>query len=236
MTTPDIRWFDRLEGTNRTALALANEGEVGPLWVAAREQTAGRGRLDRDWVSPPGNLYASYLCPITPDMALPSLSLVVGLAVADTLDAVLAGAAPVTLKWPNDVLVAGRKVSGVLLEMTKGAVVIGIGINITSAPSGVRYPATAISDHIGMAPGPEDLLGRLDECLLARLAAWRQQGFDGALKSDWLARGPDVGTPLKVSMGSAVKTGTFGGVDDSGALVLVEPDGNTTLVSVGDVS
>ena len=140
--------YDTLASTNAEALALARAAERGPLWIAARQQTAGRGRRGNAWVSPPGNLYATLLLtdPAPPDCA-PQLSFVAVLALYDAI----AACAPalreaLALKWPNDLLCRGAKLAGILIEGERAAealaVAIGIGVNCESHPSQTPYPAT----------------------------------------------------------------------------------------------
>jgi BirA family biotin operon repressor/biotin-[acetyl-CoA-carboxylase] ligase len=154
---------DVLGSTNAEALAKARGGDTGPLWVAAGEQTAGRGRRGREWISTPGNLYATLLLfdPAPADTAA-QLAFVAGLAVYDAL---LECARELTeglaLKWPNDVLYANRKLAGILIEseMASGklAVAIGIGVNCVRHPAQTSFPATDLAEA-GCKVSPESLL------------------------------------------------------------------------------
>src|SRR6266853_2881802 len=140
-----------LGSTNAEALQLARQGEHGPLWITADRQTAGRGRRGRAWISPPGNLHASLL--LTQPAAAehwPQLSFVAALAIHDAVVAVADHLKPLlAIKWPNDVLLAGAKFAGILIEgegkEEEGAVAIGIGVNCAAHPAGTDYPATDLA-------------------------------------------------------------------------------------------
>src|SRR5262249_17802549 len=139
-----------LGSTNAEALSLARAGERGPLWITALEQTAGRGRRGRAWISPPGNLYASLLLvdPAAPER-WPQLSFVAARALHDAVAEVAPDCASrLPIKWPNVVLLAGRKLAGLLIEGgggEGGAVAVGIGVNCASHPPGMEYPATDLA-------------------------------------------------------------------------------------------
>ena len=133
---------DTVGSTNTEALALAQAGERGPLWITARRQNAGRGRRGRVWVSEPGNLYASLLLsdPSPPDRAA-ELSFVAALAVHDAVTSLIARApARLSLKWPNDLLFDGKKFAGILIEGEGPAVVIGVGVNCAHHPKDTDVP------------------------------------------------------------------------------------------------
>src|SRR5215469_2812357 len=134
-----------LGSTNAEALRLARQGERGPLWIAADRQTAGRGRRGRAWISPRGNLYASLL--LTEPAAAEhwsQLSFVAALAMHDAVVEIAGDLKPLlTIKWPNDLLLAGAKLGGILIEAESGisAVVVGIGVNCASHPADTEFPA-----------------------------------------------------------------------------------------------
>src|SRR5947209_11937916 len=137
-----------LGSTNAEALNLARQGERGPLWVTARRQSAGRGRRGRAWISPPGNLYATLLLTApAPGERWPQLSFVAALAVHDALVEVASDCRPLmAIKWPNDLLLAGAKFAGVLIEGEgDGAVAVGIGVNCARHPADTDYPATDLA-------------------------------------------------------------------------------------------
>jgi BirA family biotin operon repressor/biotin-[acetyl-CoA-carboxylase] ligase len=233
--------YDTLGSTNAEALALARAGERGPLWVSAQCQTAGRGRRGRAWVSEPGNLYASLLMTDpAPAARVAELSFVAALAVRDAIaEAVPALAPRLAFKWPNDVLLAGEKVAGILIEgeVTRGepaTVVIGIGVNCVSHPSEAAFPATDLRAR-GAGISPQELLANLSVALFNRLAQWdRGNGFAG-IRAEWLASAHAVGATVRVSDGSGEQTGRFAGLDDTGRLLLDLADGTRREIAAGDV-
>jgi BirA family biotin operon repressor/biotin-[acetyl-CoA-carboxylase] ligase len=232
-------WRDSIDSTNEEARRLAAGGERGPLWIAAGEQTSGRGRLGRGWISPPGNLYATFLVTLPTSLATAAqASLVAALAMADTVRA-LAPAATVRLKWPNDVLIAGEKVSGILVETLEQApcgvtLAIGCGLNIAHAPEGQRRPATALVRH-GSPAGPREALETLAAAMDRGLAAWRLgEGFDD-IRARWMAAAGGAGERIAVDIGGSRTEGAFAGIDRDGALRLVLADGSERIVRAGDV-
>jgi BirA family biotin operon repressor/biotin-[acetyl-CoA-carboxylase] ligase len=232
--------FDALGSTNEEALVRARRGERGPLWIVARRQTAGRGRRGRTWVSEPGNLYATLLLtePAPPERAA-ELSFVAALAVHDALAAVAPGsAARLAVKWPNDLLLDGRKLAGILVEGENAggafAVAIGVGVNCSHCPAGTSYPAAALSPA-GFPVTPERLLSVLSRTLLERLAQWRRDGGFAMIRADWLARAAAVGRHIRVSLGEEEVGGRFDGIDEAGRMVLTLQDGTARVVTAGDV-
>ncbi|MCC7274868.1 MAG: biotin--[acetyl-CoA-carboxylase] ligase, partial [Alphaproteobacteria bacterium] len=215
------------------------EGAPDLTLVVAGEQTGGRGRRGRPWRSPPGNLYASLLLrPGCPAQRLPEIGFVAAVAAAEACDALLAPAR-VELKWPNDLLVGGAKVGGILLE-TEGAadaervVALGIGINIACAPEGMPYPAACLS---GITGAPVPLAGVRDGLarrFVAWYARWRDEGF-APVRAAWIAHAPAIGRPLAVRVEKAVLEGAFAGIDEAGALILDLPAGDRRRVLAGDV-
>lgn len=224
----------RIDSTNAEARRRAAAGERGPLWIWADEQTDGRGRRGRSWVSEPGNLYATFLFPLPAKMeTAPQLALVAALAVHDAI-VDLRPALEAAIKWPNDILIGGAKVSGILAEIVHvdpPVVAIGCGINVARAPSGLPYPATALGS--GVEPGA--LLAALDRALSQRLALWDGgAGFD-RLSAHWRERALGIGRPCRVSVMNGEVRGIFRDVAPDGAMVVERPDGSRTLIRAGDV-
>ncbi len=228
--------------TNEEARAHAASGETGSLWITAQTQTEGRGRRDRSWISPAGNLYASLLLtePSPPERA-PELAFVAALAVRDAVVAAAPQlAAQLSLKWPNDLLLAGEKCAGILIEGEAGpgqsvSAVIGIGVNCTSHPSAaIDRPATDLAAH-GAAITPQQLFMRLSATMYLRLAQWdRGTGFS-AIVGDWLESAHGVGEEIIVRNGGNEKHGRFAGLDPSGRLLLELPGGGIEKIAAGDV-
>ncbi len=227
--------------TNKEARRRGERGESGPLWITAVAQMQGRGRMDRVWSSPPGNLYASLLLrePSSFERA-PELAFVAVLALRDAIVAEApALAAQLAFKWPNDVLLAGDKCAGILIEGEiepdkSVTVVIGIGVNCISYPREASFPATDLAAH-GAAMTPEQLFQRLSATMCGRIAQWdRGQGFS-AIRGDWLAIARGLGEKITVRNGGGEKHGRFVGLDSAGRLVLELPGGGTEKISAGDV-
>ena len=227
-----------LGSTNVEALHLARQGEHGPLWITADRQTAGRGRRGRAWVSPPGNLHASLL--LTQPAAAehwPQLSFVAALAIHDALVDVAAHLKPLlAIKWPNDVLLAGAKLAGILIEAESGlsAVAVGIGVNCAFHPADTDFPATDLA-AAGAAVTPAVLFGPLSVKMLGRLAQWNAgQGFS-TIRADWLARAAGMGESVRVRLAERELVGRFESLDEAGGLVLGLPDGSNRTIAAGDV-
>lgn len=202
--------------------------------MVADRQTQGRGRHGRGWASPEGNLHASIL--LRPGLAharLSELGFIAALAVADAVDAVLHGGRA-RLKWPNDVLVDGAKIAGILVEIVEDAVaVIGIGVNVAQAPAAMAYPVTCLREAGAPAAGSAPVLTCLLAALERHLAQWRAHGFAVA-RAAWLARGPAMGERVGVRIGSRIEAGRFAGLDVDGALLL-DGDGALRRVVAGEV-
>jgi BirA family biotin operon repressor/biotin-[acetyl-CoA-carboxylase] ligase len=226
--------------TNTEARLRAQRGEAGPLWVTAAEQTQGRGRMQRSWASPPGNLYASLLLrePASPERA-PELGFVAALALRDAVVAEAAALAPkLAFKWPNDLLLAGKKCAGILIEGDvdvehRVSAVIGIGVNCVSHPAQAAYPATDLAAH-GAGVAPERLFQRLSATMCRRLALWDRGRGISAILADWLSSVSGLGEVITVRNGAGEVHGRFVGLDPSGRLVLETP-GGLEKISAGDV-
>ena len=235
-----IETFEALGSTNEEALARARHGERGSMWISARRQTAGRGRRGRSWVSETGNLYASLLLtdPCPADRAA-ELSFVAALAVHDAIVEVAPALGPrLTLKWPNDVLIDGAKVAGILVEGESIggalAVAIGIGVNCASHPAETSYPATDLA-AAGGAVTTDSLLSALARTTTARLAQWdRSTGF-ASIRADWLKRAGGLGGDIRIVVGAREAAGRFETLDERGRLVLRRADGSTEVLGAGEV-
>jgi BirA family biotin operon repressor/biotin-[acetyl-CoA-carboxylase] ligase len=231
--------FDTIGSTNAEALTRARAGERGPLWITAAHQTAGRGRRGNSWVPSPGNLFATLLLSELPRMEIaPQLSFVAALAVHDAivrctphLDALT------TLKWPNDVLIAAKKVAGLLIEGESGptnSVAIGIGANCASHPLDTSYPATDLGAE-GARTTAATLFSTLTATMVERLAQWRaRDGFAGT-RADWLARAAGLGKPIRVRLTDRELAGRFHGLDEAGRLLLAQDGGAIETIAAGEV-
>jgi BirA family biotin operon repressor/biotin-[acetyl-CoA-carboxylase] ligase len=230
--------FDTLGSTNAEALARARAGERGPLWIVTAEQTAGRGRRGAVWVSKRGNLYATLLLSEpSPKAAAPQLSFVAALALHDAVASLAPQLGPVLkLKWPNDLLLGGAKLAGILIEGEADpvfAVAIGIGVNCAHHPDGTSYPATDLA-AAGALVAPDALHAALVAAMALRLKQWAQgQGF-AAIRADWLKRAAGLGLDIRVRLPEREFSGRFEGLDETGRLLVSE--GNAvTAVGAGEV-
>lgn len=227
---------DTIGSTNAEALRLARAGGRGPLWIAAKSQTAGRGRRGRTWVSAPGNLYASLLLTDpAPPQRCPELSFVAALALHDAIGGRTPGlAGRLVLKWPNDLLIDRHKFAGILIEGEGAAVAVGIGVNCVHHPDGTDTPATDLA-AAGVRATPDSLFGPLSAAMTARLAQWNRGAGFAAIRADWLARAAGIGRPIRVKSGDGELAGAFEGIDETGRLVLRAADGTMQTVAAGDV-
>ncbi len=244
---PDGYGLVRLEdvdSTNAEAVRRANAGEAGPLWICAAQQTLGRGRQGRDWVSEPGNLYASLLLrlPLT-GKSVTGLSFVAALAAFDAADAALAGADPggvLSLKWPNDLMLDRVKTSGILLEAvstgadTPAAVTCGIGMNVSHHPNIADYETTDLHTH-GAVMVPGDVFTHLSKAFVQWFAVWDMgEGFT-SIRREWLERAAGIGEDVRVKLPGEELTGTFIGLDDDGAMILRDAAGGEHRILAGDL-
>jgi BirA family biotin operon repressor/biotin-[acetyl-CoA-carboxylase] ligase len=221
---------------------LARGGAGEGIWLRAERQTAGRGRQGRAWQSPPGNLYVSTLVR-TRAVGEPSpatLALVAAVALEETVSTFLfpgegrgpASASPM-LKWPNDVLIDGAKLSGILLERVGDAVILGFGVNLAHYPDDLDRKATSLAAQ-GITPDPQLFAETLAESFARWVSRWR----DGIapVRERWLARAHPIGTALTARLADGTSLdGLFGGLDGEGALILRLADGTSRVIHAADV-
>ncbi len=233
-----LRFFEQVDSTQQAAMAAAREGaEEGSLF-AAEQQTAGRGRHGHQWSSPPGaGIYASLLLhPRRPAAKLPWLTLAAGLALADAVQAVCGLQSD--LRWPNDLLLQGKKFCGILLECSGEGVdmaaALGFGINVAGSalPAELSPTATALDQHTAAPCRRDRLCIAAVEALLRRYAAW-QQGDDAALRRDWERRS-GYARGLRVRVGGSWE-GVTEGLDEEGFLRVRTATGELRTVVSGEV-
>jgi BirA family biotin operon repressor/biotin-[acetyl-CoA-carboxylase] ligase len=220
--------------TNDDVAALARSGAPERTWLRADTQQGGRGRHGRIWVSPPGNLYASTLVRIRAgDPPAHTLAMVAAVA----LDQLLKAFIPpdrLMIKWPNDLLVDGAKISGILLDGLGDAVVVGIGVNLAHHPDGLDRATTSLT-RFAAAPDPAAFLDELAESFAHWLARWRGEGLAVVLQR-WQARAHPIGTALTIRLPDANGIdGLFDGLDADGALRLRLASGEVRVLHAGDV-
>ncbi|MGH7125885.1 MAG: biotin--[acetyl-CoA-carboxylase] ligase [Stellaceae bacterium] len=232
--------YDALGSTSDEAkrLAEADAEEWTAVW--AREQTAGRGRGRNAFVSPPGNLYVSVILrPARSAAAAAQLGFAAALAVGKAVAALLPMGRDLRYKWPNDVLVDGRKLSGILLESSAASdgaldwLVAGIGVNVASHPAETAWPATSLAALGSTAVDIEDLLHGILDAFQAETTRWLEQGF-APLRDDWLARAYGLGQPVGVRLPRESFSGRFVDLDHDGVL-LVETAAGPRRIAAGEI-
>lgn len=225
--------FDILDSTNEEASRLAASGDNGPVWITTREQTKGRGRRGNAWISQPGNLFATLLMK-APHASAAQLGFAASLAAADAI-ASFSAEDRVTLKWPNDVLLDGRKVAGILLEaLARDSLAIGIGINLLHHPDGTETPAVSVNAATGRSIAADDALAVLAARFAAWYAIWQGQGFAG-LKPHWLKRASGLGRPVRARLAHKEIEGVFEDLDHDGALLLRTMNAGLTRITAAEI-
>jgi len=230
--------------TNTVAMQIAQEGAPSGTWVVADQQTAGRGRSGRAWVSRSGNLHASLILRnVVPLEKAAQLALVSGVALHAAVSRIC-GADPgmrLELKWPNDILLDRRKLGGILVESSvagreQGALaIVGIGLNLAHDPEDPEIAATCLASH-GIAVAPLNFLPSLDVTMQEWVSKWASgEGFD-AVREAWLERSLPLGTGLSVNSGQGIVRGSFSGLAPDGALLITSPAGAEQTVKFGDVA
>jgi len=237
-----VVFYHEIGSTNAEALARVQAGERAPFFIVAGRQTAGRGRRGRPWVSEPGNLYVTLLVvDPAPAAATPQICFVAALALHDAVLDCCPALRPerLTLKWPNDLLLNGAKVSGILVEgiaLTDHRVstAIGIGVNCKHHPSDTPFPATDFAQS-GFLLEPLSLLERFAERWIVREREWdRGQGF-ALIRSAWLLRASGIGAAIEVRLLDRSLHGIFESIDEGGALILCKSDGQRETILAGDI-
>ena len=239
-----LYYYPEIGSTNDEAFRLGAAGAPEGTVVIADSQTKGRGRLQRVWHSPPGsNIYTSILLRpnFSPDQA-PLISIAVGVAMADTLCAYCPG--QVELKWPNDVLLNKKKVSGILAHMKTSAdcidfVVIGIGINVNigynQLPSGIQHIATSLAVETGSQIDRMELIISLYENIAKWYNELTRKGYD-AINEKWLNLAPMIGQTVQVMFQDEVVSGKALGLDYGGSLIILTGNNERVIVSAGDAT
>ncbi len=232
--------LDETASTNDDARRLAGEGAPQGTLVWALRQSAGRGRRGRRWDSPPGNLYMSLL--LRPEMPLAragQVGFLAALAISETLATLLPGRR-VACKWPNDVLIDGKKAAGLLLESEARSdgsadwLVLGLGVNVASYPEGVEFPATSLAAQ-GSGAAVADVLSGLAGRFAGWYHRWQAEGF-APVRQAWLAQAAGIGGPVRVRFETRTEEGVFAGLDGEGALLLHKPGAAAPLrVTAGDL-
>ena len=240
--------FDQIGSTNAEAMARARAGERGPIWFVTPEQTAGRGRRQRAWIAPRGNLASSILEVMdVPPATAATLGFAAGLALEGALQKLSEeanlrrGSDPLkfSLKWPNDVLAGGEKLAGILLEAEavaagRLAVVVGIGTNVIAAPEGTPTPATSLA-ALGVHVGAEELFAALSDAWVEFRGIWDNGKGFAEIRRLWLQRAAGLGDPVAIQTGNATVAGTFDTIDEAGCLIVRTAEGKLLPIAAGEV-
>jgi BirA family biotin operon repressor/biotin-[acetyl-CoA-carboxylase] ligase len=245
--------FESVGSTSSEAANAARAGDVGDIWFAALQQTAGRGRRGRQWQTPHGNLAASLL--IVPDCD-PAIAATLGFVAGVALNSALKQAIPtagirtgidgadgrdvrIALKWPNDVLADGAKLAGILLEAHKRpdgrlAIVIGFGVNVVAAPQGLPYPATSLA-ALGTGLAAEPLFAALSEAWVEAVEIWDSGRGVADVLSLWRGAAAGIGAEVAVARDGDIVRGIFETVDEAGRLIVRANDNSRVAITAGDV-
>lgn len=236
-----VESFDEIDSTIVEARRRAERGEVGPIWLIAKRQTAGRGRRGRAWVSPEGNLLATYLFATRQAPAqIALLGFAAGVAIAEVIDEII-GAGSAALKWPNDVLIDGAKAAGIMLDSGSlgpaGAwAALAFGVNLAVTPENLDQRTTSLRAVLppdALAPEPMAFLALVRPKLEAWDARTEQEGFE-PLRRAWLSRAHGLGQEARVVQGEQTLEGRIAGLSSRGELEL-DTDAGPRFIAAGDV-
>jgi len=240
VASPPIEALDEVDSTNAEARRRADAGDRGPRWITASRQTAGRGRRGRAWETGAGNLAATYLAHTAkPPAEAAQVSFVAALAVAD-LAVAYVPAGLVSLKWPNDPMIGGRKTAGILVESGPHPagglwLAVGCGVNLATPPDAAERPATAFAAHMrAPPPAPLDALAVLAEAFERWRGLWEQLGF-APIAEAWTARAHGLGETCTARLPGETIEGVAEGLDGDGALRLRTGTGAIRRITAGDV-
>jgi len=237
---PPVLAFAEIDSTNLEARRQMDAGAAAPLWITAGRQTAGRGRRGRNWQTVEGNLAATLLLETNkPPIEAAQIAFVAALAVADLAGAYIPSSL-VTLKWPNDTLIGGQKVSGILVESSTHPagglwLAVGIGVNLAQAPDDVEQPATSFAAHLSAAsPTPLEALDILSSAMERWRGVWESAGF-APIAEAWTDRAHGLGERCVARFHAETVEGIAEGLDTDGALRLRLADGSLRRITAGDV-
>ena len=233
-------WLEETDSTNAEAGRRIASGEVGPLWIAARRQSAGRGRRGKSWVSEPGNLFATALFPFDDSPAKAVLiCFTTCLALRKSFEDMGCDVEGVQYKWPNDLMAGGRKLSGILIETVQISpgvlgMSVGIGVNLVTAPDAGQPTARLTDLCANHALSPEALLERLAERFREELSTLLSLGFD-PVRQEWLNHARGLNKLVEVSVGEEKVCGVFKDLEMDGAMLVQDQSGKTRRITAGDV-
>jgi BirA family transcriptional regulator, biotin operon repressor / biotin---[acetyl-CoA-carboxylase] ligase len=233
--------YAELGSTNDQARKLVTAADVPANFiVVTHNQTSGRGRAGRSWQSLPGNLFCSFaLTPAVPPIRMSELSFVIAVSLQEAMASVLSEETEAKIKWPNDILINGAKISGILLEVVNDpahripTVVVGVGVNVVSRPQSLDRPSTCLLD-LGYRGSAESFFGLLAEMFFSYVTVWEQGGFT-PIRQAWLDHAVGLGEEIVIRSGNDQQVGVFEALDETGALLLRLPEGSLRTITAGDV-
>jgi BirA family biotin operon repressor/biotin-[acetyl-CoA-carboxylase] ligase len=231
--------YDEIDSTNDEGKRRAEAGEGGPLWIVAARQSKGRGRLGRGWSSLAGNLHASLLLSGFGSPAVaPQLGFVAGVATITALIEATSAPERLALKWPNDVLLDGAKLAGILLEGVRlpgggFACVVGVGVNCVASPRDLPVPTSDLS-RLAAAPSAAAVFSRLSDRMEEALRLWAGGAGFPALRERWLSHAAGLGGPIEARLVRETVAGRFETIDANGRLV-VSTSAGRRVVEAGDI-
>ena len=240
-----INYFDKVESTNQLAILEANQGKPSGTVIVANAQSSGRGRLGRQWLSPPGNLYTSIIIrPNCPPMIAAQISLVTSVAIWETVSYLLPANKKILCKWPNDILINYKKVSGILLESQTAIdsknnpivewIIVGVGINISSYPKlKENYQATSISEECRIHINKDQVLNLFLSNFKTMLSLWTEQGFNKIINL-WLNKTFPLGHSISVQSPKGMICGKFNGLTPQGELKIHTRAHGEKIIAAGD--
>lgn len=231
--------FDEIDSTNDEALRRLRAGGQHGDVVWAERQTAGRGRRGRAWISPAGNLHVSIVTRLPSERDSGQIAFVAALGLGAAIDEVAPDLKDMRYKWPNDVLLGGKKVGGILIETDRNregerCAVVGFGLNLTHAPDDTVYSATSLRSAGSGDIAATALLSPLCRGFDGWYRRWAAEGF-GPVREAWLDRAAGIGTEIEARLPAETLSGVFRGIDQTGALVLARDDGVERLIPAADV-
>lgn len=233
--------FDSLDSTNDEAKRLAKGGGCHGAVIWAKKQSEGRGRLGRNWVSSDGNLFVSIL--LQPDKAeseLAQLSFVAAVAAIEAMQPLLPDGDELSCKWPNDIILADKKLGGILLESfqsePKGKpwVVVGVGVNVEAYPPRTEFPATCLKEAGVELVSAKIILSRFIHHFIDCYNEWDNKGFTG-IRKKWMESAWGLDERLCARLPDSEKEGVCKGIDDDGTLILKLDSGKKELIHAGDI-
>lgn len=233
--------FDTLDSTNEEAKRLAKAGGAHGAVVWAKKQTGGKGRMGREWISQEGNLFVSVLLkPEKPTAELAQLSFVAAIAVVEALSALFEKDHQLSCKWPNDILLDGKKLSGILLESftceTDGRqwVVVGVGVNVDSHPNHMQYPATCLTEAGVELVSAKIVLSRFIHHFIECYNEWNNKGF-APIRKRWLSHAWNLKKDITARLPDEEISGIFQDVDAAGNMILKDKKGRKNIIHAADI-